>query len=782
MIQTFTLRNVTDILMVAVWLTFSTENAMAEAETTVGTEFLTKHCLGCHDADQQNGGLNLVPLTSGEPLQKQTKTWVKIEEAIVTGKMPPKGETPPGADRIRDFQQWFDSEFVTPGGMQHAGPNRPRRLTREELQNTLEDILHVDIRETVTNSRLHVIPDTIIEKFFAAGVIGESGFSNDSVTLGQESVDIQTCARCFSLVLSLLDANADAREHLFGTATVPETLTEDDARAVITRFARSAFRRDPSAVEIDAFAAVYQQQAEDRPAYEAVRSSFLAVLLSPQFLYRFEEQVTGQTPVVGDELAVRLSYFLWSAPPDRELVELARTSRLRQPDTLRQQVRRMLADPRRIALAENLGGEWFDYRKLRQQSSLNKRSDRMAGFYRTQWEEALLFFDSIVRYGQPIFSLVDADWAFANPHQSGIYRQSTGQKVFDSVSALPPVNIHYRDNERRVRQGNYEYKHVPLQLVQLNDSQRGGFVTLGPTLSVTSTPNRTSPIRRGVWVMERILGTHFEVPADVPDLESTQKKAQSQKLNLSHVELLKLHSSQPGCAACHQYIDPIGFGLEVFDQLGISRTLSVPNPGGEKRQWTPKETPGRYADRSWSLEQPLMVGAETKVFFQYTKGRHRLNIRNVRLEAGDVKVVDKHFGFTGEAQRDNVWVFAIPEDAPQTGWRLTAEVEGDGGTDSHGTITVSGPADKAPGHMLPNGTSFSTPAELKQLLLSGYRDQITDNVVRRVLAYALGRPIGPIDRPAIRQIRNSIRDDGYKMTDLIEEVVLSYPFRHKEYE
>jgi len=738
-------------------------------------------CVQCHNDDEKNGGVNLADLIAEFDPRQDADTWIKVEAVIVDRRMPPRDEKPLSPKHVDQIQDWFEEQFVTPGGVQHAGVYRPRRLTREELQNTLEDILHVDIRETVTNSRLHVIPDTIIEKFFSAGVIGESGFSNDSTTLSQESLDIQTLARCFSLVLSLLDSHEKARELLFGQSRLPEALSPVEARQIINRFARRAFRRDVASTEVEPFAVVFEKMASQKTAYEAIKSSFLAILLSPSFLYRFENPTANQTHVSGDELAVRLSYFLWSAPPDATLTELAANGQLRQPDVLREQVRRMLADPRRIALAENIGGEWFDYKKLRQQSSVNKRSDKMAGFYRTQWEEALLFFDSILRYHQPIFSIVNADWAFTNRHQSGIYRLSTGPKQFDGVEALSSVNIHYRDDLREIRQGNYEYRHAPLNLVKVNDANRGGFLTIGPTLSVTSTPNRTSPIRRGVWVMERILGTHFEIPADVPDLEATQKKAESQRLNLSHTEILKLHSSQPGCASCHQYIDPIGFGLEVFDQLGISRTLSAANPGGEKLKWTPKETPAKYADRSWELIEPLVPGAETRVYFHYTKGRHRLNIRNVRLETGDVSLVDKHFGFTGEAQRDNVWFFSIPANAPKTDWRLTADVEGDGGTDSNGTITVSGPNDESPGHQLPNGKSFASPAELKQLLLADYRDQIIDNAVRRVLAYALGRKIQPIDRPAIREITVSIQANGYRMTDLIEAVALSYPFRHKEF-
>ncbi len=741
---------------------------------------LKDSCIECHDSQTKSGGMDLVGLMAGFDVAEDLDTWVKIESAIVEGRMPPPDETRLTTKRVRVIEDWFESQFVTPDGIQHAGPGHPRRLTREELQNTLEDILHVSIRETVTNSRLHVIPDTIVEKFFSAGVRGESGFSNDAVTLSQESVDIQTCARCFSAVLSLVDSDESAREYLFGTATLPETISEPEARGIISRFGRSAWRREMTATEFNAIKRVYDGMAATTPASDAIMSSFLAILLSPPFLYRFEEPADGQTPVVGDELAVRLAYFLWSAPPDQILLDLGAKGTLHEPEVLREQVRRMLADPRRVALAENLGSEWFDYKQLRQQSAVNKRSDKMAGFYRTQYEEALLFFDSLIRYDQPLFSIVEADWAFMNRHQAGIYRLTTQGPAISTKNELPPINIHYRDALRQIKQRNYEYKHAPLTLVKLNDPGRGGFVTLGPTMSVTSTPNRTSPIRRGVWVMERILGEKFEVPEDVPDLETTQQKAKSERLNLSHNEILKLHSSQEGCHRCHQFIDPIGFGLEVFDQLGISRSVSESDPTAEKLKWTPDLTPGAYADRIWPLAEPLVVGAECRIYFQYTKGRHRLNIKNVRLESGDIRLVDEHFGFTGNAQSNNVWRFAVPKDAPKDGWRLIAEVHGDGGRDSHGTITVAGPEDTRPGHKLPNGNSFATPAELKALLLTDYRDQIIDNVTKRVLAYALGRKCLPVDRPAIKKIKESIKTNNYRMTSLIEAVVLSHPFRHKE--
>ena len=745
-------------------------------------EILENRCIDCHDGETLKGGVDLESLLDSWGESKDVEKWEKVERAIVEGKMPPEDKKPLTAEQVKTFSGWFEKEFVLPGGVERAGPNHPRRLTREELQNTLEDILHVDIRQTLTNSRLHVIPETVVEKFFNAGIRGASGFSNDAIALSEESVDIQTYARCFSAVLTLLDSNELAREKLFGDKPLSE-LSETETLAILRNFGNAAFRRNITDGELKKFEKVYTDMRKDRTVYESIKSSFLAILLSPMYLYKFEEVKLGQSPLSNHELATRLSYFLWSSPPDAELQELVENGELSKPEVLKQQVQRMLADPKRVALAENLGGEWFDYKHLRRKSAVNKRSDKMAGFYRTQFEEALLFFDGIIRFDAPIFNLVDADWAFSNRHQRNIYNLPVKSWTLQKTEALPPINIHYRDAERKIHEGNYEYKHAPLTLVELDDANRGGFITLGPTLSATSTENRTSPIRRGVWVLESILGIHFEVPENVPDLEDSQKKAKEQKLNLSPIEILKLHSSQKGCVSCHKYIDPVGFGLEIYDQLGIERgggALSV--KGTELSRWDPKITPRSYADRTWEIKKPLEPGKENQIQFLYLKGTHRLDIRKVRLESGDILLADNHFGYTGHARKDNVWKFKIPKDAPAKGWRLTAEIKGDGGNNSHGVISLlGGEKVEGPSYKLPNGKSFTSPAGLKELLLSDYRDKIIDNAIKRVLAYALGRKVLPTDRPAIRRIKESLAQHDYRMNKLIEEVVLSYPFLNKEH-
>ena len=741
---------------------------------------LQENCLDCHDSEVREGGFAIDSLVANFSPQKDVEQWAKMDQMIRQRKMPPVDVETLQPESVTLFGRWFEQTFVIPGGQQHPGILRPRRLTREELQNTLEDILRINIRQPVTNSRLHVIPDTVIEKFFGPGVVGASGFSNDATTLNSEPIDVQSLARCFTLILNRLDADEQARIAIFGAPEISADLPLQEAEQILNDIGERAYRRPLDDAELRTMIANYRHFAAQRSPAESIRSTILAMLLTPQFLYRFEQPTKVPTPVVGFELATRLSYFLWSSPPDKVLRQLAAQGELRKPDILTQQVHRMLADPKRVALAENLGGEWFDYKRLRQQSSVDQRSDKMAGFYRTQFEEALLFFDSMIRFDHPIYRLVDADWGYSNRHQSKIYRYQTSELSVDEKACLPPINMHYRNHTRQIEQRNYEYKHAPLNLVRFHDRNQGGFLTMGSTLSVTSTPNRTSPIRRGVFVMERILGEHFVQPADVPALEETKKQVEKQEQHLSHTEILRLHSAQPGCVACHQYIDPIGFGLELYDQLGIRRANSQPGPNGEKLHWNPELTPATYTDTTWQLKQPFVPASEVRVFFQYRAGNHRLNIRNVRLRASDLELADSHFGYTGTQTHENVWHFAIPDNAPSNGWQLVAEIEGGGGTDSRGVITIAvADDDSHPSYALPNGKTFSSPQELKSLLMADFREQIIDNAVRRILSYALGRKIEPIDRPAVRSIKKKIKAEDYRMTSLFEAVVLSYPFRHK---
>jgi len=264
-------------------------------------KILEDRCVDCHDEDLAKADFDITKYMKDFDLERNHDIWVEVEAMIAKKRMPPEKKEPLSQKELKTFGDWFEKEFVTPGGIQHAGTNKPRRLTREELQNTLEDILQLDLREQVTNSRLHIIPESIIEKFFAEGVLGKSGFSNDSAVLNKDPINIETFARCFNLILSRIDSSDKSKMHLFGTKSVDQ-VSPTQAPKIISRFGHLAFRRPLTSEELNSFSEVFKKMLPEGKN-KAFKSSFLAILLSPSFLYRFEDVQTGQSKVTGKELA-----------------------------------------------------------------------------------------------------------------------------------------------------------------------------------------------------------------------------------------------------------------------------------------------------------------------------------------------------------------------------------------------------------------------------------------------------------------------------------------------
>lgn len=744
---------------------------------------LSNRCFDCHDDVTRKGDLDLLALADDFDWTRDYKIWVEVESMIAEKTMPPEGKTPLSEADLRAVDDWFEREFVTPDGVQRPGTNRPRRLTREELQNTLEDILHLDLRPVVTNSALGMIPESTIEKFFAEGVTGKSGFSNDAETLNQSSMDIDTLNRAFSMVLSELDHDEAARIQLFGRADVTD-ITKSEAQEILGNFVRFAFRRPLEPGELEPFMEVYDRRSSSG-SYPALKSSIKSVLLSPMFFYRFEQRPEGRSLVKGYELANRLSYFLWSTSPDQELYDLAANGELHQPDVLREQVKRMLADPKRIALAENLGGEWFDFKPLRLKSpAANDGKTAAQNVYRSQYEEALLFFDSIIRYNEPLTSLVDADWSFLNRRTTGAYRTTYSKKTKSfEKDPLPAINLYYRDHKRQIEVGEYEQVHDPVTLRVFGDRNHGGFVSLGSTMTATSTVNQTSPIRRGTWVIERILGKHFKTPKDVPAIDEAKKTLAAPGDKLTEADLLTIHSKSKSCASCHKYIDPIGLGLEFFNKFGVARK-NAPEVLEEVESYTysTADYEGDAPSFTWELEEPLDPNSKYFVTHRYIgENGGRMTGSSLTLAAGETKLGLSLITVNGERLQE----IRFPNNQqkvklPSTGWKFTATFRKPMKRDATGHLAINKAKQYDEVYRLPNGQTFSSPAELKQQLLAHYHDEIVENVVEKVLGYALGRKTEPVDRPAIREIIRTIEAQDYRMNSVIEEVVMSYPFLHKE--
>jgi hypothetical protein len=284
---------------------------------------------------------------------------------------------------------------------------------------------------------------------------------------------------------------------------------------------------------------------------EGIQTALQRILVDPEFLFRLE-RVPANLPAgaayrISDlELASRLSFFLWSSIPDDPLLELAETSRLRDPAILEQQVRRMLADPRSKALVENFAGQWLYLRNVQAKWPnpetfpdfvLNLRDDFQ--------QETELFFESLLREDRSVVDLLRADHTFLNERLARHY-------------GVPNI---YGAHFRRVT---------------VQDENRRGLLGQGSILMVTSHDTRTAPTIRGKWLLENILGAPPPPPpANVPSLD--EKKGEAGK-PLSVREQMELHRVNPACASCHKVMDPLGFALENFDATGRWRTTEAGNP------------------------------------------------------------------------------------------------------------------------------------------------------------------------------------------------------------
>ncbi len=341
----------------------------------------------------------------------------------------------------------------------------------------------------------------------------------------------------------------------------------DCAGQVLQPFVTRAFRRPASSEEVDSFVRLVELATGQGDRFErGIQVAVSAVLVSPHFLFRVERDAEPSSrgrAIQSYELASRLSYFLWSTMPDEQLFALAASGELNNEATLRQQVRRMIADEKASELARNFGGQWLNLRTLDEITPDPTQFADWSGELRDAMRrETELFFEEIMRRDRSIVDFVAADYTFVNER----------------------LARHY---------GLADVTGGEFRKVSLAGTPRAGVLTHASVLTLTSNPARTSPVKRGKWIMENILGTPPpEPPADVPDLEETRKTTPNASLR----EQLELHRKDPNCAVCHEQMDALGFGFENFDAIGRWRdadgqfpiNAAGTLPGGESFK-TPNE-------------------------------------------------------------------------------------------------------------------------------------------------------------------------------------------------
>jgi hypothetical protein len=502
---------------------------------------MEKSCWVCHNDDKQKGDVNLTRDQNPRMIAQNRKLWQTVLEVVESKQMPPKKSDRPLADADRQkIVEFVRKTLGTLDCGDSRDPGKPviRRLNRAEYDSSIFEL---------TGLLLHIAED------FSPDATGY-GFDNIAEALSLSPVLIEQYHQgALKLLTELVDHKAthpEAYRKVYFVQPSKDLAERDAARRIIERFALKAFRRPPEPALIDKLLAVYDKARAKGDLHEAaLRPPLQAVLISPRFLVRIESGrpgVQGPYPVDDYDLASRLSFFLWSAPPDDILLDLAARTTLSSPDVLEAQTRRLLADPRSRALADNFIGQWLQLRALATHKPDPRTFPQFTESLRdAMHQELALFLGEVVRQDRPVTALIDADHTYVNEELARHYGLE---------------NVRGKEMRR----------------IALPDSRRGGVLTSAAVLMIQSDPDRNNVPRRGNYIAGAILGAPPPPPPpNVPSLEDT-KGAESRPQTLR--QMLEIHRRNPECAGCHAKIDPLGFGFENFDAIGRWRDLDAGAP------------------------------------------------------------------------------------------------------------------------------------------------------------------------------------------------------------
>ncbi|MCA8987222.1 MAG: DUF1592 domain-containing protein [Planctomycetaceae bacterium] len=723
-------------------------------------EFFKQHCIDCHGPDMQEGNVRLDTFDQNTDVLENFEMWHRVYRQVSLGSMPPSDMPAPPQEERDLVSNWFDQELnhFECIGVPRAGHVTVHRLNRVEYDNTIRDLLGLDLNlssnfpvddsgygfdnngDVLTTSALLlekylqaaetaseaaiILPETLAVDRTWKGKefrIQGSGSADTSMAVfpsngkalakfdvkvagpyqfavivsGTQAGDVPAKCELFldgkslaihdvpghrktrdvqwnmdltqgshELIIAFINDHYDPDaadpqmrdRNLFvhsarvsGPGEVPLSAFPASHRKIITKdpatFASPqdaaktflkplldrAFRRPATDQQLARFERVFQIAHERSQSFEqGMQIALQAILVSPEFLFRIEQsnQPTGQLDDY--ELASRLSYFLWSSMPDEELFELARARKLNRTETIQQQVERMMTDEKSSGLISNFVSQWLGLNKLDKATPdpdlfpvFNKE---LAGAMRTETE---LLFEHVLDNNLSIMELLTADYTFAN----------------ESLAS------HY---------GIKDVQGPEFRQVKLSETPRRGLLSHAGILTLTSFPNRTSPVKRGEWVLENILA---QAPPPPPPTAPSLEETQVANPNLSFREQLILHQKDPICSSCHKLMDGIGFGLQNFDAVG---------------RW------------------------------RETEGTHPIDAR------GD----------------------------------------------------------------LPDGTSFNGPQELITIL-SRRPDEFTRCMAEKMLTYSLGRGLEWYDRCTIDDVIAGTRENHYRLRQLIVEIALSSSFREQ---
>ena len=626
-----------------------------------------KYCIACHTGSVPPGGVRLTKGMTGTEALKNPALWNRVAKNISNKHMPPPGSPSPSDAQRRALAKWVDTSFVQNCNVADPGKVTLRRLNREEYNNSVRDLLGVSIRpaddfpnddvgygfdnigdvlsmspllmekylsasEKVVKAAIRIPKITTqsvngdamaysatgvqtLENalyFFSGGTgsatfkIKQGGWYRIQIRAAEQhagpdnaKIDLKM-GRDLLTTFSITDRQAKPGTYVFpiklvpGDSTFSVTFTNDyfvaaqgkenaqdrnvlvynmelvgpiednpirtafqkqlipdvpskenqetEARKNLEWFASRAYRRPVTKEELDRLMTVFQMGVRSGEGYEKVMQICCqAVLCNPNFLFRVELDATGQPSrsLNSYELASRLSYFLWSSLPDETLYASAKSGELTKPEVLKEQVVRMLKDPKAEALVDDFAMQWLQLRKLYNfQPDKKLYPDYNDALMNSMIDESKMVFANVMAEDRPISDFIDSKYTFVNEQLAKHYgiKGVTG------------------DTMRKV---------------STDGTGRGGVLTQGAVLAITSNPTRTSPTKRGRWILEQILGT--PPPPPPPGVDDLSKTS-AVNASLSLRQQMEVHRKNPACAVCHTKMDALGFGFENYDPIGRWRT------------------------------------------------------------------------------------------------------------------------------------------------------------------------------------------------------------------
>lgn len=539
--------------------------------------FLAKHCYGCHGSEDAEADLSLERFQDSANIQEEYALWQRVLRMLEEREMPPADQPQPDEEELHAVglavQTQLDSFDCS--GEQRPGRVTIRRLNRAEYNNTIRDLMGIDFQPAAD---------------FPSDDVGH-GFDNIADVLSMSPILLEKYLAAAETIVEQAFENPEARAKIERFSAQVREERREALEKNVKAFAERAFRRPVSGEEVERVLALVdavrgsgsererrgrgdgpragdqqREAGQRRLSNESLQLACTAILTSPHFLFRIEQDAQqeseGDLPngelAAGEavsvrslndyEIATRLSYFLWSSMPDEKLFDLAAKGELRQAPTLHAQVDRMLADPKARALVDNFAGQWL---QLRDVANLSPDPGRYPGFDEelraAMLQETELFFEAIVREDRSVLEFLNADFSYVNERLARHYGIADVQ--------------------------GQEFRRVALP------AQRRGVLTHGSILLLTSNPTRTSPVKRGQWILDNFLGeSPPPPPPGIEELEDDDETLGSLR------ERMEQHRANPSCAVCHRQMDALGFGLENFDAIGAWRETDgrfAIDPAGE---------------------------------------------------------------------------------------------------------------------------------------------------------------------------------------------------------